>query len=142
MASNRRDLKSYVRYDGSGRIIPGSNVLRKNMPKVGKWKETQTYKCCNPTQLVLYFTPESYPIENPSVNLFCNSVFVDNESASTYTATDLESLIQILIDEPAINDLGAFSAQLDGSVQFIPTAATINTYCPTGNLTFTITQDI
>ena len=49
MASNRRDLKSYVRYDGSGRIIPGSNVLRKNMPKVGKWKETQAYQCCNPT---------------------------------------------------------------------------------------------
>jgi hypothetical protein len=51
MATNRKDLKSYVRYDGSGRVIPGSNVLRKNMPKVGKWKETQAYECCNPTPL-------------------------------------------------------------------------------------------
>jgi hypothetical protein len=48
MATNRKNLKSYVRYDGSGRVIPGSNVLRKNMPKVGKWKETQAYECCNP----------------------------------------------------------------------------------------------
>jgi hypothetical protein len=46
MATNKRDLKSYVRYDGSGRVIPGSNVLRKNMPKVGKWKQTQGYECC------------------------------------------------------------------------------------------------
>jgi hypothetical protein len=48
MATNRKDLKSYVRYDGSGRVIPGSNVLRKNMPKVGNWKETQAYECCDP----------------------------------------------------------------------------------------------
>jgi hypothetical protein len=47
--ANRRDLKSYVRYDGSGRVIPGSNVLRKNMPKVGNWKEIQAYECCDPT---------------------------------------------------------------------------------------------
>ena len=56
MATNRRDLKSYVRYDGSGRAIPGSNVLRKNMPKVGKWKETQAHECCNYVPQVLQRT--------------------------------------------------------------------------------------
>ena len=47
MATNNRPLKAYVRFDGTGRIIPGSLILRKNKPKVGKWKETQAYECCN-----------------------------------------------------------------------------------------------
>lgn len=47
MASNKRRLKLYARYDGSGRIVPSSSVWRKNMPKVGKWTELQGYECCN-----------------------------------------------------------------------------------------------
>jgi hypothetical protein len=46
---NTRPLKAYVRFDGSGRIVAGSLVLRKNKPKVGKWKEISAYECCNPT---------------------------------------------------------------------------------------------
>ena len=49
MATNRRDLKAYVRFDGTGRIVPGSLVLRRNKPKVGKWMEIEAYECCNPT---------------------------------------------------------------------------------------------
>jgi hypothetical protein len=44
-----RRLRAFVRYDGSGRVIPGSMVLRKNKPKVGRWQEITTYECCNPT---------------------------------------------------------------------------------------------
>lgn len=46
---NSRPLKAFVRYDGSGRIVAGSLILRKNKPKVGKWKEIQAYECCVPT---------------------------------------------------------------------------------------------
>lgn len=49
MANSRKDLKAYVRFDGSGRVVPGSLILRRNMPKVGKWKEIPAYECCNPT---------------------------------------------------------------------------------------------
>jgi hypothetical protein len=49
MATNNRPLKAYVRFDGSGRIVPGSLVLRRNKPKVGKWQEVPAYECCNPT---------------------------------------------------------------------------------------------
>ncbi len=49
MSYNKKDLKGYVRIDGSGRIVPGSLVLRKSMPKVGKWQEIPAYECCNPT---------------------------------------------------------------------------------------------
>jgi hypothetical protein len=46
---NSRPLKAYVRFDGSGRIVAGSLILRKDKPKVGKWKEIPAYECCNPT---------------------------------------------------------------------------------------------
>ena len=47
--NNSRPLKAYVRFDGSGRVVAGSLILRKNKPKVGKWHEIQAYECCNPT---------------------------------------------------------------------------------------------
>ena len=141
MAKNN-NLKAYVRYDGTGRIIPGSLILNRFEPAVGNWQEIDANECCNPvSQLILYFTPESYPIVDPSVNLFCDGVSDYNFTAGGYTATDLTSLIEILQGEPGIAELGTFSAQLDGSVQFIPNAETISLYCPTGSLTFTITPD-
>ena len=47
--ANQRNLKAFVRYDASGRVVAGSLVLRKNKPKVGRWEEILTYECCNPT---------------------------------------------------------------------------------------------
>ena len=49
MTPNKRDLKAYSRFDGTGRIVPGSTVLRRNKPKVGNWKEVQAYECCTPS---------------------------------------------------------------------------------------------
>jgi hypothetical protein len=48
MASNKRINKAYVRYDGTGRVIPGSLILNRFKPAVGNWKETPAYLCCNP----------------------------------------------------------------------------------------------
>ena len=49
MATNNRPLKAFVRYDGSGRVVAGSLIIRKSKPKVGKWQEITAYECCNPT---------------------------------------------------------------------------------------------
>jgi len=46
---DQRPLKGFVRFDGSGRIVAGSLILRRKMPKVGKWEEIPAYECCNPT---------------------------------------------------------------------------------------------
>lgn len=46
---DKRPLKAYVRFDGTGRIVPSSLILRRKMPKVGKWVEIPAYECCNPT---------------------------------------------------------------------------------------------
>lgn len=48
--SNKRYLrKMYARYDGNGRMIPGSNIWAKKAPKHGHWVEIQAYQCCNGT---------------------------------------------------------------------------------------------
>ena len=47
--SNNKNLKAFVRFDGSGRVVAGSLILRKNKPKVGKWKEITANECCNLT---------------------------------------------------------------------------------------------
>lgn len=74
MATNKRDLKAYVRFDGTGRIVPGSLVLRRSKPKNGNWKEIQTYECCNPVLNVGYsFQPEEGQITlNRRFNIYCN----------------------------------------------------------------------
>lgn len=48
MGSNKKDLKVYVRFDGNGRVVASSLVLRRKKPKVGKWMEVQGYQCCDP----------------------------------------------------------------------------------------------
>ncbi len=49
MASNKRSLKAFVRYDGTGRVIAGSLILQAKKPKVGNWQEIDAYECCLPT---------------------------------------------------------------------------------------------
>lgn len=52
MAKNN-NLKAYVRYDGTGRIIPGSLILNRFKPAVGNWQETPAYECCNYTPVTV-----------------------------------------------------------------------------------------
>jgi hypothetical protein len=47
MAQIDKNLKAFVRFDGSGRIVPSSLILRKRKPKVGKWREIEANECCN-----------------------------------------------------------------------------------------------
>ena len=45
MINQTKDLKAFVRYDGSGRVVSSSLILRKTKPKVGNWKQVQGYEC-------------------------------------------------------------------------------------------------
>jgi hypothetical protein len=40
-------LKAFVRFNGSGTIVPSSIILAKSKPRVGKWVEIDAYECCN-----------------------------------------------------------------------------------------------
>ena len=45
--SNKKSLKAFVRFDGSGRVVAGSLILRKKKPKVGRWTEISARECCD-----------------------------------------------------------------------------------------------
>lgn len=47
--SNKKYLKHFVRYDGSGKLIPGGNIRAPKAPRVGTWVEVNDNECCNPT---------------------------------------------------------------------------------------------
>ena len=45
----RGQFSTMVRYDGRGRIIPGSNILKKGQkPQEGTWQKKNAYECCDP----------------------------------------------------------------------------------------------
>lgn len=46
----RGQFSTMVRYDGRGRIIPGSNILKKGQkPQEGRWQKKDAYECCSLT---------------------------------------------------------------------------------------------
>ena len=49
---DKRPLKAFVRYDGRNRLVGGSLILRRKMPKGGgNWVEIPAYKCCSPSDI-------------------------------------------------------------------------------------------
>jgi len=62
-----KKLKAFVRFDGSGRIVPSSIILAANKPKVGNWKETTAYECCNYTV-------------NPNCITFTTTIIIDGDN--------------------------------------------------------------
>jgi Leucine-rich repeat (LRR) protein len=66
MAKNGK-LKAYVRYDGTGRIIPGSLILNRFKPAVGKWEETPAYECCNPELTYNFDITANWSLTTPAV---------------------------------------------------------------------------
>ena len=47
--NNNNKLKAFVRFDGSGRIVPSSLIVQSIKPQVGNWQEIDAKECCNPT---------------------------------------------------------------------------------------------
>jgi hypothetical protein len=100
---NSRPLKAYVRFDGSGRIVAGSLILRKNKPKVGKWKEIQAYECCNvvPTTTT---TSTSAPITTSTTTV----------APTTTTTTTVEPVTNLFIFNTSTGG-ASVSALIDNS---------------------------
>ena len=88
MANNQKKLKAFVRYDGSGRVVASSLILRKNKPRVGRWYEIPEYLCCNGTTNTNTTqggggnTPTAYVVLNG--NGYCGAC-TQGESTVVYT---------------------------------------------------------
>ena len=136
MSTNKRPLKAYVRFDGSGRVVSSSLILRQNKPKVGKWKEIEGYECCN--DVTLTFTPESATINDVTLRLFCNGTQI-NYLYTPSDSTTIASLINILNN--TFNVLGTFTNPSGDIIQLVMSGAQKTALCPVGTLTFDVVAD-
>ena len=133
---NKRDLKAYSRFDGTGRIVPGSTVLRRQKPKVGNWKEVPAYECCN--DVTLTFNMPDVSINDVSLRLFCNGTQI-NYLYTPSDSTTIESLVNILNN--TFNVLGVFSNPSAQIIQLVMSGAQKTALCPVGTLTFDVVAD-
>ena len=113
MATNKRDLKAYARFDGTGRIVPGSLVLRRAKPKVGRWKEVEAYECCTtPTLNSGEIDFESFPWEPAAFVVYCNST---NQYIYVNTDVDVTNIVELVAALNATgSNIGTFSIGADG----------------------------
>jgi len=73
-------LKAFVRFDGSGRVIPSSLILQKSKPKVGNWKEINATQCCNSTPI----TTSTTTTNGNTAHAFYLPFWTDLNSACNY----------------------------------------------------------
>jgi hypothetical protein len=140
MATNKRDLRAYVRYDGTGRIIPGSLVLRRSKPKVGDWKEIQTYECCDgggtfTTQIVFNSLPDQEVNPGLGFGIYCGL----SEPSVIYFITYPvgTNTTQEIVDYLNVRFAGVATFTVVNSTTISTTFSNViaNSICPSGTLT-------
>lgn len=109
MAQNNK-LKTYIRIDGNGRDVSGSNVLRLKMPVTGRWRELPAYECCGPS-ISIEDTPADSYLSAIALSILCDEVEVLAISSSG-SSTTIEEMVAAL--NANFGYLGTFST--DGTV--------------------------
>ena len=131
--ANQRNLKAFVRYDGSGRVVAGSLILRKQKPKVGNWQEIQGYACCNGATLT---TTVATTITNFQVKIFCGGTLTETliSGQNSSSVADLVSKLNA-----TYSLLGVFSTTGGTNLTLVMTGAQVQAICPNSAPTFTVT---
>jgi hypothetical protein len=132
MARVNKSLRTFIRLDGQGRSILGSDVRRVKAPRQGRWKEIPTEPCCDGTQL-------SYTVVDPNGTNFTLIVKCDATTLITQvvegTATDVATLVDLLNEKAGY--LGVFTA--DGAdVDFVIKDIVVKDLGCDGTLSFTV----
>ena len=130
---NLRDLKAFVRYDGSGRVVAGSLIFRKKKPTVGNFQQIQAFKCCNVDQAQIEVVIQSaFPIVDANVVVFgsAGSAFYMYGYSNT-TVADVYALADAL--NATAKQFGWFSVAADGSTLLLQlNAATAEYFAASG----------
>jgi hypothetical protein len=142
-SNNNNKLKAFVRFDGSGRIVPSSLIVQAFKPKVGNYKEIDAKECCNHSPTVLTYTielPQQFPIDNVSVAMNCNGEVTYGYTSET--AANISELITILNTNDNTNIFGTYRALDATTVQLTVPYSVQYTICPTGiEFSFNIFRD-
>ena len=130
---NLRDLKAFVRYDGSGRVVAGSLIFRKKKPTVGNFQQIQAFKGCNVDQAQIEVDIQSaFPISYPDISVFgaSGSQFY-MFGYTTGTVADVYELAAAL--NAQVKQFGWFSVAADGSTLLLQlNAATAEYFAASG----------
>lgn len=142
MASiDKRPLKAYVRFDGTGRVVSSSLILRRKMPKVGKWVEIPAYECCNPLPVrEIFIEPAGYPMSTPGIAILCNSVQVGYASVNA-PVNNIGELVYSLNHHPQYSYYGTYVSAGGGIVKLNMPEALAISLCPSGTITAEIAND-
>lgn len=130
--ANQRNLKAFVRYDGSGRVVAGSLILRKQKPKVGSWQQVQGYQCCNDATLT---TTVATTITNFQVNLYCGGTLVQSLTSGQNSSSVADLVTKL---NAAYSLLGVFSTTGGTNLTLVMTGAQNQAICPNSAPTFTV----
>jgi hypothetical protein len=107
--NNNNKLKAFVRFDGSGRIIPSSLIVQAFKPKVGNYKEIDANECCNGTTTTTTTNPSSTTTTSSS-----------STSTSTSTSTTTQGPVVSFIGAPGNAENSACGA-LNGTATYYTT---------------------
>jgi hypothetical protein len=117
---NLRDLKAFVRYDGSGRVVAGSLIFRKKKPTIGNFQQIQAFKCCNVDQTpVLVNIQSQFPISYASIAIQPQDGdwYQPMYSYSDSSAADIYELATVF--NTNFKNLGFFNV-VDGDLYWTP----------------------
>ena len=132
MGSNQ-NLKAYVRYDGSGRVVAGSLILRRQKPKVGNWQQINKNECCNFDQSTITVNVQSsFPFTYPDFVL--QGVGGNDQYIFTYAQTSgpVNDVFELAAYYTStLQYLGTFKV-LGGDLVFTPNAATAAIFVGSG----------
>ena len=146
MATNRRDLKGFIRIDYNHRDVPGSLILRKSMPKLGRWREVDVWECCTGTtttttsayerpcvvyslyapgrQTILVYTDcDGQPVETPVIGLETFCAILGSVSVSSIEPY----LLQIISYECTTTTTTSSSSTTTTTTTAAPTTTTTTT---------------
>jgi len=86
MGSNQ-NLKAYVRYDGSNRVVAGSLIFRRSKPTVGRWHEISITECCDYVPTTTTTTSSSSTSTTTSTSTSTSTTTSTSTSTTTTTTT-------------------------------------------------------
>lgn len=156
MAQLDKNLRAFVRFDGSGRIVASSLILRKRKPKVGKWKEILANECCDITTTSTTTTlfPPTTTTTTTATPSFALVYYVGSYDATTpcsglptegivnYSSTSDPLILDQLFSDAALttttimsNGGGYYTFSYDGGVtyysaQFTPFGTVVSSITP------------
>lgn len=118
------NLKAYVRFDGTGRVVPSSLILQRFKPKDGNWQEINATECCS--DLTTTTTTSTSTSTTTSTSTSTTTTTSTSTSTTTTTTTAAPTVY---------NFIGGFGYGSTGEACFAGMTQTYYSTTPYGSVT-------